>query len=85
MAKGRRYQRGNQKQSIKEGQTIQWPKVDDTKGEIRNYQLKNDRQYNGKGSKYQRSNQRLSIKEGQTMQWPKVEDTKVVIRSYQLK
>jgi fructose-1,6-bisphosphatase len=39
-----RYQRGNQKLSIKEGQTTQWSQ--DTKGVIRSCQSKKDRQHN---------------------------------------
>ena len=41
----KRYQRGNQNQSIDEEQTIQWPK--DTKGAIRISKLTKNRQYNG--------------------------------------
>ena len=41
----KRYQRGNQNTSIKEGQTTQWPK--DTKEVIRRRQSKKDRQHNG--------------------------------------
>ena len=94
----KRYQRGNQKSSIEEGQTTQWLK--DTKGVIRSRQSKKDRQHNGlkipKGysevvnrrtdntmaKRYQRGNQKSSI-EGQTTQWPK--DTKGVVRSRQSK
>jgi hypothetical protein len=38
------YQRGNKKQYIKEGHTIQWPK--DSKEVIRNTTSKKDIQYN---------------------------------------
>jgi hypothetical protein len=41
----KRYQRGNQNQSIDEEHTIQWPK--DTKGAIRNSKSTKNRQYNG--------------------------------------
>jgi phage FluMu protein Com len=41
----KRYQRGNQNLYIKEEQTTQWPK--DTKGAIRIYISKKDRQHNG--------------------------------------
>ena len=41
----KRYQRGNQKTLIKEGQTTQWPK--DTKEVIKIRQSKKDRQHNG--------------------------------------
>jgi hypothetical protein len=41
----KRYQRGNQKSPIEEGQTTQWPK--DKKGIIRSRQSKKDRQHNG--------------------------------------
>jgi hypothetical protein len=44
----KRYQRGNQKPRIEEGQTTQWPK--DTKGVIRSRESK-DRQYNGQQKK----------------------------------
>jgi len=40
-----RYQRGNQKSKIEEGQTIQWPQ--DTKWVIISRKCRNDRQYNG--------------------------------------
>ena len=39
------YQRGNKKQYIKVGHTIQWSK--ETKGVIRNITSKKDNQYNG--------------------------------------
>jgi hypothetical protein len=72
----KRYQRGNQKPKIKEGQTTQWSK--DTKGIIRSRKSKKDRQHNGqkipKGG-----SQKPKVKEGQTTQWSK--DTKGVIRS----
>ena len=44
-----RYQRGNQKPWIEEGQTTQWQKEKfvDTKGVIRNRESKKDRQHNG--------------------------------------
>jgi hypothetical protein len=41
-----RYQRGNQNLQIEEGQTTQWSQ--DTKGVIRIYKLKRDKQHNGK-------------------------------------
>jgi hypothetical protein len=41
----RRYQRGNQKLEIEEGQTIQWPQ--DSKEAIRSCKSRKDRQYNG--------------------------------------
>jgi hypothetical protein len=41
----KRYQRGNKKQYIREGQTIQWSK--DTKEVIGNSTSKKDIQYNG--------------------------------------
>jgi hypothetical protein len=41
----KRYQRGNKKQYIKEGHTIQWSK--DIKEVIRNSRSKKDIQYNG--------------------------------------
>ena len=40
----KRFQRGNQNLSIKEGQTTQWPK--DTKGVTRICKSKKDRQHN---------------------------------------
>jgi hypothetical protein len=46
----KRYQRGNQNTSIKEGQTTQWLK--DTKEVIRRRQSKKDRQHNGQKKKY---------------------------------
>jgi hypothetical protein len=42
----KRYQRGNKKQYIKEGHSIQWSK--DTKEVIRNSTSKKDIQYNGR-------------------------------------
>ena len=42
-------QRGNQKLSIKEGQTTQWSQ--DTKEVIRSRRSKKDRQYNGQKDK----------------------------------
>ena len=50
----KRYQRGNQKTSIKEGQTTQWPK--DTKEVIRRRQSKKDRQHNGQIKKDRQHN-----------------------------
>jgi hypothetical protein len=41
----KRYQRGNQKPKVKEGQTTQWSK--DTKGVIRSRKSKKERQHNG--------------------------------------
>ena len=41
----KRYERGNKKQYIKEGHSIQWSK--DIKGVIRNSISKKDIQYNG--------------------------------------
>ncbi len=53
----KRYQRGNQNPSIKEEQTIQWPK--DTTGVIRIHQSKKNRQYNGQKKKYKTTNNDL--------------------------
>ena len=53
----KRYQRGNQKSSIKEGQTTQWLK--DTKGVVRSRQSKKDRQHNGQKRKGNRTNNGL--------------------------
>jgi hypothetical protein len=52
-----RYQRGNQKQQMAEGQTIQWPKDRRTDNTVAKWQK--DRQYSGQKT------------EGQTLQWPK--------------
>jgi hypothetical protein len=65
--------RGNKKQYIKEGHTIQWSK--DTKEVIRNSTSKKDIQYNGQ--KIQRCSKKQYIKEGHTIQWSK--DTKEAI------
>jgi hypothetical protein len=56
----KRYQRGNKKQYIKEGHTIQWST--DTKEIIRNSRSKKDIQYNGQ--RYKRGNKKEYIKEG---------------------
>ena len=48
----KRYQRGNQNLYIKEEQTTQWPK--DTKGLIRIYISKKDRQHNDQKKKSKR-------------------------------
>jgi hypothetical protein len=51
-----RYQRGNQKQQMAEGQTIQWPNGRRTDNTVAKRQK--DRQYSGQ------------MTEGQTIQWP---------------
>ena len=71
----KRYNRGNKKQYIKEGHSIQWSK--DTKEVIRNSTSKKDIQYNGQ--KIQRGNKKQYIKEGHSIQWSK--DIKEVIRN----
>ena len=71
----KRYQRGNKKEYIKDGHTIQWSK--DTKEVIRNSTSMKDIQYNGQ--KIQRGNKKQYIKEGHSIQWSKY--TKEVIRN----
>ena len=71
----KRYQRGNKKQYIKEGHSIQWSK--DIKEVIRNTTSKKDIQYNGQ--KIPKGNKKQYIKEGHSIQWSK--DIKEVIRN----
>jgi hypothetical protein len=65
----KRYQRGDQKPLIEEGQTTQWPK--DTKRVIRSVNRRRTDNTMTKRKRYQRGNQKPLIEEGQTTQWTK--------------
>ena len=71
----KRYNRGNKKQYIKEGHSIQWSKY--TKEVIRNSTSKKDIQYNGQ--KIPKRYKKQYIEEGHSIQWSK--DTIEVIRN----
>ena len=70
----KRYQRGNKKQYIREGHSIQWSK--DIKEVIRNIHQR--RTFNTMVKIYKRGNKKHYIKEEHSIQWSK--DTKEVIR-----